>query len=317
MIQSLPLSWSRNDIDRPGFESVYLPLSGTVWAHSAEIPLDYSFERVFTDLCAGFGGKILIRGCSGEIAGFLARNGFGIIRTGAEAVIDLKDLDRERPSVKELARRGIRWGEVEEIPFTGLNSERVSGFTALTAHGGKPNLKYLFRAGFDRATRCFVFRAADEEWLGVVTVSTVAESCAHTEMILRHKKAPVGVMEALFTGVMNILREDGYEEFSLGEVPFITPRALGSHIGSSSDSLKQKMLFRAGRALKFAFDYKGLFRFKNKFNPEWRPVYVCANPELSLLALADLFIVSRYLELSRSELISNIKGYNPLSSTFG
>lgn len=310
LIQSLPLSWSRKDIDHPGFKPVYLPLSKKIWIHSADIPSDYSFEQVYGDFVAGFGKEILIRGCGPEIAGFLARRGFEVIRSGAEGVIDLKNIDRQRASVKALVKRGIRRGEVEEIPFTELNSERVSRFTAFTSHGGKPNLKYLFRTRFDPATRCFIFRSFDKEWLGALTVSTVAESYAHTEMILRYRNAPAGIMEALFDRVMKVLREDGYRKLSLGEVPFITPRRFDSYSEISKGSVKEKMVYRAGQALRFAFDYKGLFCFKDKFNPEWRPVYICSSPKISWSTLADLYASSHYFDLTRSEMISAIKGYS-------
>ena len=311
MLNSLPLSWSRNDIKNPRFESVYLPLSGIRWVHSAEIPLDYGFEGVFGDLKACFGKEILIRGCDADITGFLAHEGFGTIRTGAEAIIDLKNMEKGRPSVRELVRRGMRWGEVEEIPFSELNAQRVSRFAALTVHGCKPSLKYLFRSGFDSTTRCFVFKSGNEDWRGAITVSTVAESGAHTEMILRAKNAPVGVMESLFVEAMNVLRDDGYDKLSLGEVPFITPRRFDSDNEISKDSVKEKLLFRAGKALKFAFDYRGFYRFKDKFNPEWRPVYICSSPSISWVALADLYTASRYFDLSKSELFSSLKSHSP------
>lgn len=310
MMESIPLSWFRSAIKYPEFETVRLPLSGLSWIHSAEIPHNYSFEELHEELSFKFGKGILIRGCSGEIAQYLARKGFDTVRTGAEGVIDLDMLHWRRPSVKELVRRGMRWGGVKEIPFTKLNQERIYQFSARTSYGNKPHLNYLFFAQFDSSTRCFVFSTEWGNWLGTVTVSTTAHSYAHTELILRDDNAPPGVMEALLVEVMNILRDEGYEKFSLGEVPFVTPQNMDSVKVSSTSSVKEMMLFKSGRILKFAFDYAGLFRFKNKFHPEWEPLYICANPKLTYSALADIFFVSRYFDLSRSELMSAIKGYS-------
>jgi hypothetical protein len=309
-MESIPLSWSRSDIEYPEFETVKLPLSGLSWIHSAEVPHNYSFEELHEELRLKFGRGFLIRGCSREIARYLARNGFDAVRTGAEGVIDLGMVELHRPSLKELVRRGRRWGGVREIPFTKLNQERVYRFSSRTAYGNKPRLNYLFLPKFSSTTRCFVFSTEEDKWLGAVTVSTTAHSRAHTELILRDVKAPPGVMEALFVEVMNILRDDAYEKFSLGEVPFVTPQKMDSVSVSSMCSVKEKMLFKLGRILKFAFDYTGLFQFKNKFHPEWKPVYICANPGLSYSAMTDVFFVSRYFDLSRSELVSTIKGYS-------
>ncbi len=306
-MKSIPLSWCRKDANHPEFKSVKLSLSGLSWIHSADVPHDCYFKDLHTELLAKFAGGFLIRGCNDEIARYLARKGCSVMRTGAEGIIDLKGISESRPSVNELVRRGLRWGGVEEIPFTESNAGRVAQFIARTAHSDKPYLKYLFRSRFDPGTRCFAFRTANGEWLGAITVSGAQDSHAHTELILRHIEAPPGVMEALFVGVMNVLRNDGYEKFSLGEVPFITPRS----VDASRLSIKEKMLFKSGHLLKFAFNYKGLYSFKDKFNPKWRPVYICAAPALPYSALADLFIVSRYLDLSGSEIIKAVRNIGP------
>lgn len=233
------------------------------------------------------------------------------MRTGAEGSIDLRSIYESRASVNDLVKRGMRWGGVEEIPFTELNAGRVLQFIARTAYGEKPYLRYLFRSRFDPETRCFAFCTVNGKWLGVITVSLAQDSHAHTELILRDKSAPPGVMEALVIGVMKMLQDDGYEKLSLGEVPFITPRNEGSDTMYSNPSIKERVLYGAGHLLEFSFNYKGLYRFKDKFNPEWEPVYICAKPELSFLALADLFIVSRYLDLSGSELITAVRNISP------
>lgn len=263
------------------------------------------------ELLSRFTGGFLIRGCDAEIARHLAGKGCGVMRTGAEGVIDLRSADEPRASVNELVRRGMRRGGVEEIPFTELHARGVSQFAGRTAYGDKPYLTYLFRSRFDPGTRCFVFRAVNGKWLGVITVSRARDSRAHTELILRDKNAPPGVMEALVAGVMKMLGDEGYEKLSLGEVPFVAPGNGDPDPVHSDLSLKEKVLFRTGSLLKFAFNYKGLYRFKNKFNPEWSPVYICAAPALSYSALADLFIVSRYLDLSGSELVSAVRNIGP------
>jgi lysylphosphatidylglycerol synthetase-like protein (DUF2156 family) len=135
-------------------------------------------------------------------------------------------------------------------------------------------------------------------------------------MILRNKKAQAGVMESLFVSVMNVLRDEGFKHFSLGEVPFVSPEGMkdGCLGVSLKQSLQESFLFKAGHILRFAYNYKGLFDFKNKFDPEWKPVYICATPKLPFFSLIDLFCKTGYLDLSRSELIANIKSYSGITT---
>jgi hypothetical protein len=311
-MELLPLSWSRSKITRPKYKTVELPLSGLSWVHTAEVPNDASFEEIYEGLLLKHGSECLIRGCGQEIARYLKDEGFDAVRTGLEGVIDLTAIKGFRPSVRELVRRGMRQGSVAEVELNNANRKKVSELSTRTAYGKKPRFNYLFLSEFERATRCFVFTAGrQDKWLGALTMSATSGSGVHTEMILRDKTAPPGVMEALFVGVMDTLKREGYEYFSLGEVPFVTDRESGSANISSTSRFKERVLLRSGRMLKFAFDYAGLFRFKDKFNPEWRPVYICAAPALTYSALADVFFVSKYFDLTRSQLASAIRDRAP------
>lgn len=307
MIETIPLSWLRCDTAYPRFKSVRLPLSGLTWIHSAEIPYNLSFEKIFAELVNTLGEGILIRGCGSEIAGFLMGRGFAALRTGAEALIDLGSDTKAHSMAKGISRRGMRWGSVEEVTFTKASAERFSRLRSASAHGRKPQLRYLYHTGLDPSTRCFVFSTPGGRWLGAITVSVSARSLAHTEMILRDRDAPPGAMEALFAGTMDILKEEGFKEFSLGEVPFVSDSFVLATALNSGQHVKEKVLFCTGHLLKYAYNYDNLFRFKNKFRPVWRPVYICA-PKMPWLALADIFVESGFHALSGSALVSSAKG---------
>ncbi|HVY54931.1 MAG TPA: phosphatidylglycerol lysyltransferase domain-containing protein [Thermodesulfobacteriota bacterium] len=314
MIDKIPLSWLRCDVPNPGLEYVMLPLSGLRWIHTAEIPNRMSFENVYREIADKLGGFVAIRGCRGEIAQFLIDKGFGALRTGAEAVMDLDEFREPSASLRSLVRRGLRHGGIEEIPFSEWHERRVSRFKSLSAHGSKPQLQYLFNSEFRPETRCFVFKvpSTTDRWLGAVTVSMSSRSGAHTEMILRDRNAPPGVMEALLVGVMNKLKGEGFNLFSLGEVPFVSPAGAGTAPAALRSRIMGILLFGAGRALRYAYDYESLYRFKNKFGPRWEPVYLCA-PGISWRVLADIFFVSRFYVLSWRGMISTIKNFSPWS----
>ncbi len=316
---NIPLSWSHKEIECPKFHWVKLPLSGLSWVYTAEIPSNYTMEDLCNKLESNFPDGFLLRGCSSELATYLNEKGCDLIRTGAQGIIDLENSKKLSQTLINLVKRGDRWGAVKEIPFSQINRQRVSQFITHTSYGTKPKLQYLFNNTFDSHCRCFVFSTPEDKWLGVITVSVLGKHYSHTEMILREKNAPAGVMESLFVSVMNILRDEGFKHFSLGEVPFVSPEAMEENNlrCTVKRSLHESFLFKAGHILRFAYNYRGLFNFKNKFDPEWKPVYICATPKLPFLSLIDLFCETRYLALSRSELISNIKHYSRISASAG
>lgn len=317
MKENIPLSWSYKKVESPRFHSINLPLSGLPWIYTAEIQDNYKIEELVYQLESLYTKGFLLRGCSPEIASYLQKKNYEIIRTGAEGVLDLDNIDQVSKSLSELVQRGSRFGVVTEVALTKANCQRVANFVDQTPYGSKPHLKYLFNNNFDSNTRCFVMNSFQNNWLGVITVSASGQNSCHTEMILRNKKAPVGSMEALFISVMNILKDEGCKFFSLGEVPFVTSELIKNYSLESSmkRSLQEYMLFKSGHVLRYAFNYEGLFNFKNKFNPTWKPVYICATPRLPFLCLIDLFYKSGYMNLSRSELTATFKSYYQLSSS--
>jgi phosphatidylglycerol lysyltransferase len=102
--------------------------------------------------------------------------------------------------------------------------------------------------------------------------------------LMRYSKAaPQGVMDYLFTELMLWGRERGYAWFSLGMAPLsgLEPRALAP-LWSRAGSL----LFRHGEHF---YNFQGLRRYKEKFDPVWEPRYLASPGGWILPAvLADL-----------------------------
>jgi phosphatidylglycerol lysyltransferase len=101
--------------------------------------------------------------------------------------------------------------------------------------------------------------------------------------------APSGTMDFLFVSLMLWGREQGYERFNLGMVPFsgFERRALApawSKLGG--------LLYRFGEGF---YNFQGLRSYKEKFDPEWRPRYLAAPGGIRLpFILSDLVgLISR------------------------
>lgn len=137
--------------------------------------------------------------------------------------------------------------------------------------------------------RLFVISDEEDNWLGAIMVSERDKTYVQTELILRKKKAPVGIMEAMIYLIYKKLEAEGYKFWSLGAVPFVSyDLKLFSKAG---------LINYGGRKLKFAYNYKGLFDFKNKFKPVWIDYYFCVRPKLKLLPLISILIKTNLLSL--------------------
>lgn len=55
---------------------------------------------------------------------------------------------------------------------------------------------------------------------------------------------------------------------------------------------------------KHAYDFEGLYRFKNKFAPLWRPVMLCTNTRPSPLMLAQLALSMGFTDILTHESLS-------------
>jgi hypothetical protein len=287
---ALPLSWDRLDVPMAQFQAIPLPLSRLTWIPQATLAQHHSFAELFADLSAQADNGILVRGCSPELAACVVAHGGSSVRVGIEALIDLHGEGLLRRSVQKMVRQARRHGAVHELPWSAESALALRDLARTASHGGRPQLRHLFRTSFDPHMRAFVFCGNNGEWHGALLLSLAGSHLAVTELMLRRPDAPGGVMESLFVAAGMQLRAEGVRMLSLNEVPF-------HHL---SDDLQpfERLIGYAGRTLLQNYNAAGLMRFKSKFHPHWRPVYLCSNRPLSVLALTDMFVASGCLHLA-------------------
>ncbi|MEF3275435.1 MAG: DUF2156 domain-containing protein [Chloroflexus sp.] len=283
----LPLSWTRAHLKRPRVQQVRLPLSRLTWIAYATLPVGYDLLQLAAEQPDD---RLLLRGCPAGLAHRLARTGWETIRVGIEGLIDLNSDGLHRRAVRKMARAAARFGNVCEIPWNPTTVARLRRLAQEARYGQRPQLRYLFRTTFEPETRLFVFVDQADYWQGALLLTQPSATTAVTELMLRRPQAPAGVMEALFTAAGTQLKAEGCRILSLNEVPF-------HHLDHNLRPL-ERLITLVGRQLASVYNATGLYRFKAKFAPLWRPVYLCAQPRLPLLALADLFTVSGCLELA-------------------
>ena len=98
--------------------------------------------------------------------------------------------------------------------------------------------------------------------------------------LMRHARdAPPGLMEFLFTELMLSLKEQGYTEFSLGNAPL---SGLEARRGAAISARLGAYVYRHGNHF---YNFEGLRAFKEKFDPEWRSVYVAMPSHANIVAV--------------------------------
>jgi lysylphosphatidylglycerol synthetase-like protein (DUF2156 family) len=278
-MNTIPSNFNRYNESQINFQTI--SLSGKrKWICNTKVPFNISADEIFSELHSQFtNSDLLFDGCSSENKEYLKLFGYKSISFGKEAIIDLSENPFQKKSLSELVKRGGRHGFFEEIFFSDDSKQQLQEFITSTSHGSKPQLKNLFAVTFQSHHRLFVIKN-NENWICAIMISYKSKKIMQTELILRYAEAPVGVMEKLIFEIFNKLRTEGINYWSLGAVPFVD-------FDSKLFSFSWFINF-IGRKIKFAYNYKGLFNFKNKFNPIWEPYYICYKNKLRIVQIFQL-----------------------------
>jgi lysylphosphatidylglycerol synthetase-like protein (DUF2156 family) len=219
----------------------------------------------------------VLRGVSEEIALLFRNAGGHVFQSGIEATIDLNDTAWHRSSLRELARRALRYGHIQYFPASQTDRPfpDLSDLRSRSAYANMPALRGLYLTDASQWHKAWSF-VVDGQVVGLVTATCRGEQSYHTEVLMRAKNAPKGTMEALIIRAATDLQAEGATELSLGECPFV--------VGSPPDI----RVHLYGRMMAHAYHARGLYTFKAKFRPQWRPVFMVSRRRL-FLPLVDLF----------------------------
>ncbi|TCD48500.1 phosphatidylglycerol lysyltransferase domain-containing protein [Chlorobium sp. N1] len=315
MHTELPSSWRWVDDAAPRYHEVQLPLSRLAWLPFADIPRSYDLFSLYADLNDAYPEGFVIRGCPPGMSDLFLSLEHETFRTGIDALIDLTDRSHfEGKKVLASLKRGWRHGRVEEVPIENVCAKRFGALWSSTPHAGTPRLRNVYRSDPAHASRCFIFRSCSGEWLACMTLSRRGKNAYHTELMLRSTDAPGDIMECLIAETAEQLRSEGVGELSLGEVPFLLHEE-----DLQPMSLLERVLVVAAPLCRHAYDYEGLYAFKNKFRPRWRTMRLCAGPGVSFTPslLVELAYAMGFIELfthSTAQLLESMKDENETSS---
>ncbi|MBZ0198595.1 MAG: DUF2156 domain-containing protein, partial [Ignavibacteriaceae bacterium] len=239
--------------------------------------------------------RLIITSCRKDIAGYYSANGFEILRMGREAILSFDGNHFEKKKLKSSIIHGGKYSSTEEAPLNKKNIDKFEQLKKNCALGSLPRLKKFFNDCFISGTRLFVQKNETGEWIAAILISFPRTNEALLNLMLRMKNSLNGAMETLIYNVFYILKDEGYSRWSLSDVPFI--------IFKNYVSAKELLFNFTGRRLKYAYNYEGLYKFKNKFNPVWEDVYLCGSPSVSIRYLLKISMQSNLLKLAAAGLI--------------
>lgn len=218
--------------------------------------------------------------------------GLTALKLGEEARVDLRrfDLESKGKEMKDLRytwNRGQRDGlslEFHEAGNAPMDELRAISDAWL---GGKNVREKGFSLGrftpeYLRYFRVVVVRFQGRAVAFANLLETSGKELASIDLMRVAPDAPKLTMEFLMLGLILHYKESGHTRFSLGMVPLagLQPRR-----GAPLTQRLGALVFRRGEQF---YNFQGLRRFKDKFQPDWEPRYLAVPAGLDpLVALAD------------------------------
>jgi glycosyltransferase 2 family protein len=223
--------------------------------------------------------------------------GFAIQKTGESAILPLADFSltgRKRETLRRNWRKAAESGAVFEMLPAGGAGPMMATLQAISdawldAHSGGE--KGFSMGGFVpeylREFPIALVRMQDE----IVAFASVWPSSRHDvfsmDLMRYGDKAPKNIMDFLFVELLEWGKAEGYEAFEFGVAPLagLDDRPLApvmSRLG--------KLLFERGEDF---YNFRGVRRYKDKYDPIWRPRYIGAPSRWGIpFLLADVGLLS-------------------------
>ncbi|WP_028696849.1 bifunctional lysylphosphatidylglycerol flippase/synthetase MprF [Pseudomonas cremoricolorata] len=246
----------------------------------------------FRDLCDLHHARPVFYQVRAENLPFYMDIGLTAIKLGEEARVDLRrfDLEAKGKEMKDLRytwNRGGRDGLTLEVHEPGQAPMEALKEISDAWLSGKNVREKGFSLGRFSAEYLKYFRIALIRFQGrpvafANLLETHSNELASLDLMRAHPDAPKSTMEFMMIGLILHYKSHDYGRFSLGMVPLsgLQPRRgapLTQRLGS--------MVFQRGEQL---YNFQGLRRFKDKFQPDWEPRYMAVPAGLDpLVALAD------------------------------
>jgi phosphatidylglycerol lysyltransferase len=271
----------------------WIALGAPVGRHEDRMELLWRFR----ELADAHAARLGVYGAGPDDLPDLVELGFNIQKVGETAAVPLDSFSLEGRRKGNLRRSWRKTGEegasFEVVP--GAEARRYSGELRavsdqwLARHAGGE--KTFTMGGFE-APYVWQFPMAIVRVGGRITAFatlwTTAQRTAFSIDLMRYADdAPKDVMDFLFVELLAWGREQGYVAFEFGMAPLagLEDRPLApilSRVG--------RLLFERGEDI---YNFRGVRRYKDKYDPVWAPRYICSPSKWSIpFLLADIGILT-------------------------
>ncbi len=217
--------------------------------------------------------------------------GFALLKLGEKAQVPLQDFtlvgkkaQKYRTALNHGTRDGLRF-EVVQHPVPDALWEQLQAVSVAWMAAKQAAEKGFSLGRFDRdfLLQCAGFALV---WHGeqlVAFASVTADFADHAEYridLMRHvADAPGGTMDFLFVSLMQHAAAAGYTWFDLGVAPLA---GVGESAWSRREERLIRLVYQYGNHF---YNFKGLRDYKNKFNPQWRSLYLAYPRRASLASI--------------------------------
>lgn len=247
----------------------------------------------FREECEHAGGWPLFYQVRPEDLDLYLEVGMSLLKIGEEARVRLETFNLDgkskktlRGTVNKLARDGLR---MEIVPVEGVPAllPRLKVISDAWLRDKKVREKRFSLGLFDerylaRTPMAVVWQGDDPVAFANVFVTSTKEE-ASVDLMRHLPDGPSGIMDFLFIELMVWAKAEGYRWFNLGMAPL---SGLQNRRTAPLWSRFGAMVF--GRGERF-YNFRGLHRYKDKFDPEWEPRYIAVAGGIAVpLALANV-----------------------------
>jgi phosphatidylglycerol lysyltransferase len=247
----------------------------------------------FREECERAGGWPLFYQVRPEDLDLYLEVGMSLLKIGEEARVRLETFNLDgkskktlRGTVNKLARDGLRMEivPVEDVPALLPRLKLISDAWMRDKKVREKRFSLgLFDERYLARTPMAVVWQGDEPvaFANIYVTATMEEASVD---LMRHlPDGPSGIMDFLFIELMVWAKAEGYRWFNLGMAPL---SGLQNRRTAPLWSRFGAMVF--GRGERF-YNFRGLHRYKDKFDPEWEPRYIAVGGGIGLpLALANV-----------------------------
>lgn len=247
----------------------------------------------FREECERAGGWPLFYQVRPEDLDLYLEVGMNLLKIGEEARVRLETFNLDgkskktlRGTVNKLSRDGLR---MEIVPVEGVPAllPRLKLISDAWMRDKKVREKRFSLGLFDerylsRTPMAVVWQGDEPVAFANVFVTATKEE-ASVDLMRHLPDGPSGIMDFLFIEMMVWAKAEGYRWFNLGMAPL---SGLQNRRTAPLWSRFGAMVF--GRGERF-YNFRGLHRYKDKFDPEWEPRYIAVGGGIALpLALANV-----------------------------